>query len=173
MPPEALPRPEFSRPLRLALVGPEGRAVTLEATGAECAALAQRFGIPGIAAFACELRLTPEPGGTVLAIGRFRAAVTQTCVVTLEPVDQVVDAPVALRFLPEGEEPAEGPEEIDAIATENGAADLGEALAEQLALALDPYPRADDAALPDMEATAAASPFAALRGLSAGRGSRH
>jgi hypothetical protein len=59
---------------------------------------------------------------------------------------------------------------MDEIPTGPGAvADLGEALAEQLALALDPYPRAPDAALPPEAEEAPASPFARLAALRGGR----
>lgn len=166
--------PEFSRPLPLGLVGPEGRHERLEANGAEREALARRFGIPAIAALRAELELRPESDGAVVARGRLSARVTQACVVTLEPIEQQVEEAVALRFLPPGREPADGPEEMDEIATEYGVADLGEAMAEQLSLALDPYPRAPGAALPEAGegAGAATGPFAALAGL-AGRRQPH
>ena len=159
------PAPEFSRPLPLALVGTAGREETLSATPAECAALAARFGILGIAAFAARLRLRPESDGAVLAEGRFTAAVTQACVVTLEPVAQQVDEAFACRFLPAGAIAEEGPEEIDAIETNGGVADLGEAVAEALALALDPYPRAPGAVLPDAATEAPQGAFGALAAL--------
>jgi uncharacterized metal-binding protein YceD (DUF177 family) len=161
-------RPEFSRPLRLALVGPEGRREVLEAGAAEREALARRFGIPAIASLRAELRLTAEADGAVLARGRLAAEVTQTCVATLEPVAQRVEEEVVLRFLPPGRTADEGPEEVDEIEAPQGVADLGEAMAEQLSLALDPYPRAPGAALPGEggEALPPSGPFAALAGLS-------
>jgi uncharacterized metal-binding protein YceD (DUF177 family) len=160
MPAEA--RPEFSRPLALGRVGPEGRREVLEADAAEREALARRFGIPSIERFRAELVLRPEPGGAVCAEGRLEAELVQSCVVTLEPVPQHVEEPVALRFLPGGQEPGEGPEDIDEVETVNGTADLGEALAEQLALALDPYPRAPGATLPEEATDTSVNPLAAL-----------
>jgi len=158
--------PEFSRPLRL---GPEPRVVTVAATPAEGAALAARFGILAVHALAAELRLTPEPGGTVRARGRLTAEVEQDCVVTLEPVRQAVSAAIDLRILGEGETPADDdPDSPDEIESLGGVVDLGEAVAEQLALALDPYPRAEGSALPALdagetdEAPAQPNPFAAL-----------
>ncbi len=50
----------------------------------------------------------------------------------------------------------------------DGTLDLGEAAAEQLALALDPYPRAPDAVLPDMPEDAEAQPSPRWRRCSAG-----
>jgi uncharacterized metal-binding protein YceD (DUF177 family) len=143
-------RPEFSRLVRL---GPEVREVVLEASAAECTALAARFGILGIARLVARLRLQPEPGGTVRARGHLEATVEQACVVTLEPVVQAVSATLDLRILPEGEAPGDDdPESPDEIESEGGQVDLGEAVAEQLALALDPYPRAEGAVLPELDA---------------------
>ena len=166
--------PELHRPLRWGLVGPSGRQERIVATAAECAALARRFGIPGIAAFEAVLSLAPDRDGAIRAEGRIEAAVTQSCVVSLEPVEQRVSAPVLLRFLPPGAAPDENPESPDEIETDGDMLDLGEAVAEQLALALDPYPRHPDAALPP-EATEAPepepprpSPFAALARLRRG-----
>jgi uncharacterized metal-binding protein YceD (DUF177 family) len=157
---------ELSRPLPLGLVGAAGRHETIEAKPAECAALAARFGIPGIASLHADLDLLAEAGGTVLVRGRLRAQVTQLCVVTLEPVEQEVAEAFTLRFLPAEREPEDGPEEIDQIPTGPGdIADLGEAVAEQLALALDPYPRAPGATLPAAQEDAGASPFAGLASL--------
>jgi hypothetical protein len=164
----AEPRPEFPRPLALALVGETGREEHLVATTAECAALAARFGILGIGRLTATLRLRPEADGAVLAEGRLSAEVTQACGVTLEPVVQQVDEPLAFRFLPAGAEPDEEPDAIDELETRHGVAELGEAVAEALALALDPYPRAPDAELPPEAQDAGDNPFGALASLQRG-----
>jgi len=166
-------KPELSRPVRL---GPEPREVRLEAEPAEREALARRFGILGIHALSAELRLVPEPGGSVRARGLLSAEVEQECVVTLEPVRQQVEAPLDLRILAEGEEPADDdPDSPDEIESAGGVVDLGEAVAEQLALALDPYPRAPGAVLPELdhpepepEPPARPNPFAKLAKLREG-----
>lgn len=137
---------EFSRRHRLP---DEARDVKLRANATECAALATRFGIPAVTALEAWLELTPETGGTVRARGHLEAQVVQECVVSLEPVPQQVAAPIDLRILPEGTQPRDDdPESPDEIESEGGYVDLGEAVAEQLALALDPFPRAEGAALP-------------------------
>ena len=58
-------------------------------------------------------------------------------------------------------ESLEGPDEIP---YENDEIDLGEALAEQLALALDPYSRKPGAELPGEVLDDGASPFTVLKG---------
>ncbi len=162
---------EFARPTR---IGSGRRHLELEATEAERAALARRFGILGIGALAAELDLAPGRGGITLARGRLRAQVTQECVATGEPVEQRVEAPLELRILPEGT-PAtdDDPDSPDEIETTGDTVDLGEVVAEQLALALDPYPRLPDAEieLPDdpvEEAEAKPNPFSALAKLRRG-----
>ena len=161
---------EFSRRLRPATVGPEGRAEHLEATPEERAALAERLGLIGLDALTADLTLAPAPGGVLRARGTLRGQVVQACVVTLDPVPQTVEEPLDWRILPPGEEPSdeldEGPDEIES--EPDGTVDLGEATAQSLALALDPYPRAPGAELPDAARDAASSPFAALRGLKPG-----
>lgn len=166
--------PEFSRRVALARIPPAGREERLAATPEECAALARRFGIHAVNRLAAALRLRPEPGGAVRVEGRLSAEVVQDCVVTLEPVTQAVEEAVTLRILPPGAAYTEDPEGPDEIEADGVTADLGEALAEQLALALDPYPRAPGARLDvpggaGEEETAARGPFA---GLSALRGRR-
>jgi uncharacterized metal-binding protein YceD (DUF177 family) len=116
----------------------------------------------------------PETGGTTRLTGTLESDVVQECVVTLEPVPQHVSVNLDLRILPPGT-PAtdDDPDSPDEIETTGNNVDLGEVVAEQLALALDPYPRAPDAAIPpELEATAEedaadavpdrTNPFAAL-----------
>lgn len=117
--------------------------VRVEATGAECAALARRFGLPSIARLACRFRLAPAAGGAVRAEGELAAVVSQVCVVTGEVFEAPVRERFTVRFVPAGSEnPEPDLEDDDEIPCGGGTMDLGEAAAEQLALALDPYPRA-------------------------------
>jgi uncharacterized metal-binding protein YceD (DUF177 family) len=160
--------PEFSRLVSLARIPEAGREEVLRASPAECAALAARFAIPAVGRLDARLLLRPEPGsGAVMVTGTLSADVVQACVVSLEPVAQQVREDVVLRLLPPGQDPSDDPEGPDEIPIEGDAVDLGEALAEQLALALDPYPRAPGAALPGEggEEAQARGPFAALAAL--------
>lgn len=155
--------PEFSHRLPLAQVPAAGRDLHLEAGPAQREALARRFGLLGLHALSADLHLAPDAEGAIQVTGRLTAELDQECGITLVPVRQSVDEPVAWRLLPEGMEPTDGEDEPDDIETEQGVADLGEALAQQLSLAIDPYPRAPGAELPqglgDQEAH---GPFAAL-----------
>ena len=155
--------PEFSHPLVMAHVPADGMTLRLEADDAARARLAERLGLLALQALTAELRLRPEPEGCIGVRGHLRAELEQACVVTLEPVAQRVDEPVAWRLLPAGVEPTDGDDDPDDIETEAGVADLGEALAQQLSLALDSYPRLPDAEVPfDGQFGPVAGPFSAL-----------
>lgn len=162
--------PEFSR--RQLLTTPPAGAPEefLEASPAECAALAERFGIPALRGLTARFRRRPYPGGGLLIAGRLKAAPVQLCVISLEPVAEKVDAPFSLVVLPAeaalSEDP-DGPDEI--LADASGYFDLGEAIAEELSLSLNPYPRSPEAKLPESvageEANLARNPFAKLAAL--------
>lgn len=169
--------PEFSRPERIDTIGERARRVAIEATPDERTALAQRFGLAALDALSADFEVRREAAG-ITVTGRVRGAVTQHCVVTGDPVPAVIDEMVALRFVPEdqlgaGEEIEIEGDALDTIGYAGGAIDLGEAAAETLALALDPFPRSPAAAqvlrdagvLSEEEAAQANSPFAALKGL--------
>ncbi len=164
--------PEFSRPVRVDTLGEGARAIAIEADAAERAALARRFGLIAIDRLEAraEVRAT---AGAVLATGRLTAAVTQACVASGEPVPAAIDEPFDLRFVPEGGSADEEIEleegDLDVIGYEGSAIDLGEAAAQTLALALDPFPRAPNAedvlrAAGVVDETEV-GPFSALKGL--------
>lgn len=153
---------EFSRPIRVTHLPAAGLALRLEATAGECVALAARLGLLALHGFWSELSLTPETAGGVRVTGTLNASVEQACVVSLEPVSQRVHEAFTLRILREGETPSEDPDSEDEVETLDGRAELGEVLAQLLALALDPYPRLEGAELPDHATDGAGGAFAAL-----------
>lgn len=154
---------EFHRPVAVDRVGPAGLEVALEADDTECQMLAKRMAIPAVTSLSCRYRLAAIPGGRVLAEGQLRAGVVVTCVVTLDDFETAVEERFSVRFVPAGAESEDDdPDAEDEIPYTGGVIDLGEAAAEQLALALDPYPRKPDAVLTDPAEPAAASPFATL-----------
>jgi len=157
----------FSRPLPLDSVGPGGLDLTIEASPSHCDALAARMQIPAVLALSCRFRLTAGPGATVHARGQLSARVVQTCVVSLDPFESAIEEAFAVRFVPEGEESDDlDPEaEEDEIPYQGATLDLGETAAEQLALALDPYPRRPGASLPATGEDTSPPAFAALAAL--------
>ena len=170
--------PEFSRHQILTDPPQAGVEDRLEASPAECAALAQRFGIEALKHFSARFTRKPYPGGGLLISGRLKAEPVQLCIVSLEPVTERLDKPFTLVVLPPDgalSEDPDGPDEIQADAT--GHFDLGEALAEELSLSLNPYPRQEGAHLPlaPEEAAEAAeapprNPFAKLAALRGAKG---
>jgi len=150
---------EFERPFALDSLRDRTVRQKLEAGPAERSALAARFGILGIGRLEGELALRRVRAGRAVRVeGRLRADATQACVVTLVPVPQSIDTEFAVVFVPtEDLKPIpvdeEGAVDIEAFATEedleealpDGPLDLGELLAQELAVALDPYPRAPGA----------------------------
>jgi hypothetical protein len=144
-------KPELARPLAVADIPAGGwpaggRSVHVEASEEERAALARRLRIPGIEALACDFTLRRAPRGAIEAAGRLAARVVQTCVVTAEDFSAEMEEEFSVRFVPAGGGAVDfDPEAPDEIPYEDGTLDLGEATAEQLALALDPWPRRPDA----------------------------
>lgn len=155
---------ELERRVTLDSIGTGEHVVTLEATTAECAAVATRLRIPAVTRLQCRLVLRRAGPATVDAEGALDADVVQTCVVTLEEVPQYVADRFRLRFVPaeQAEEDDSDPEAPDLIPYDGRALDLGEVAAEQLALALDPYPRTPGATLPDEDGAKMPHPFAGL-----------
>lgn len=164
--------PEFSRPVPLDTISESPRAISVEAGPDERAALAERFGLKSVERLEGDARLFRRAAG-IYAEGRVRAEVVQACVVTDAPLPARLDEAFTLRFAPEQEPTADeielSADECDTVFYSGGAVDLGEALAQTMALALDPFPRS-----PDADATlkgagvlgeAEAGPFAALAGL--------
>lgn len=141
--------PEFSRSERSDTIGAGARDVTIAATADECAALARRFDLVAVERLEATFSIRREAVG-IVAAGRVRAAVVQACSVTDEPICVRVDEPVALRFVAAADASEEEIEleadALDTIAYDGAAINLGEAAAETMALALDPFPRGPNAA---------------------------
>jgi uncharacterized metal-binding protein YceD (DUF177 family) len=122
--------------------------------------------VPAVHSLKGRFHLKPEPAGMVTATARLTAKLDRDCVVSLDVFTTRERHDFRLRFVPSGLEGDDGdPESDDEIPYAEGQIDLGEALVEQLALDLDPYPRKPDAALPEEAESPAISPFAALAAL--------
>lgn len=168
-------RPEFARPQRLDTIGTAPRHVAIEADDGERAALARRFGLIGIDALSATFDVWRQ-GGAIMAQGTVRAAVTQACIATGKPLPTRIDEEVRLKFIPEDmldtapdDEIELSEEDCDVIGHDGAAVDLGEAAAETMMLALDPYPRSPDAdevlRAAGVKSEEEAGPFGALASL--------
>ncbi|SCW62988.1 Uncharacterized metal-binding protein YceD, DUF177 family [Sphingobium faniae] len=172
------PAPEFSRPVRIDQLGRHAGPTTIIANEAEREALARRFHLLAFDRLEADYALAEEDGA-IVARGHVRAALAQPCVATGVPVPEVVESELLLRFvaedsaLPEGEELELDAEDCDTIGYSGNVIDMGEAVAETVALAMTPYPRSPEADAYLSEAGVMteeqASPFAALLALKGGK----
>ena len=162
--------PEFSRPVDRRHL--KAAPLRLVADEAERKALARRFSLVAIPRLEAEVSLAAD-GEAVEATGTLWAEIVQTCAVTGDDLPVSIEEPLTLRFVPEApvteDELELVEEELDEILYAGTSLDLGEAVAQSLALAIDPFaagPEADrvrkEKGLLD-EATA--GPFAALAAL--------
>ena len=160
----------FAHQLRLDQIR-DGERLDLVADDAERSAVAERLGLQSLSCLEAHAVLSRN-GEVVRAQGRLAASLEQSCVITSEPVAAHVDEAFELAFMPEPQ--AGGPDEeielgetdCDVVFYDGAMIDLGTAIADTLALSLDPYPRSAgaDAALKEagVLTEAEASPFAAL-----------
>jgi hypothetical protein len=157
----------------------EGDEGLIETTAPERAAVADLLDLGDLSKLSLSYSLHRLGQGRIGLKGRLTAKLTQTCVVSLEPLPQELDLPVEVAFWPASqfrdmekaaaEDPAtqgilDWPESIL-----DGKIDLGPVLYEGLATTLDPYPRAEgvDFAWSDQDDAetrlpTASGPFAAL-----------
>lgn len=186
------PVPEFSRPIARERLGGQVIVEEISATPQERTALARRFGLLGFDLLRATAKIEPADGahgaagergaGLLRLGGHLSAEVSQACVVTLAPVASRVEVDFNLLYslepgpapAPEGVAAAEvvvDPEAEDPPEPLGpGGLDLGEAVAQQLALALNSYPRAPGAALaeagtPESGTDAPTGPFGVLEAL--------
>lgn len=134
---------EFSQVINLAQVGERTRAVRLAANEAERQALMARFDLLSLDMLEAELSLVVA-GTDFIASGRFTARLSQACIASGNPVEAVLDQSIHIRFVPQPNASGEfelEPEDCDSMFHDGQTIDLGEAVAQSLGLALDPYPR--------------------------------
>jgi uncharacterized metal-binding protein YceD (DUF177 family) len=168
----------WSVPVNVAQIPESGMHRDIEADRADRASMAEVAGLREILSASAALDVTRESGGRVHVAGHVRARVGQTCVVTLDPIENDIDERIDLIFAPSEQIPqladlvdeaAESDEEIpdppEPIV--NGVIDLGRLATDALFLAIDPYPRRLDAVFepPVVAADPDDHPFAALKAL--------
>ncbi|HSD91481.1 MAG TPA: DUF177 domain-containing protein [Methyloceanibacter sp.] len=167
----------FSRPLKVDEIG-DAASGEIAATEAEMTEIARLLDLIALDGLSFTYRIAQAGEGRLHMNGRLRAKVTQTCVLSLDPVAATLDVPVEVDFWPKRlleaveqstEEPGsllEWPEPIV-----NGTIDPGPVVYEMLATSLDPYPRREGASLewsqqpPEADEGPRTGPFAALEAL--------
>jgi uncharacterized metal-binding protein YceD (DUF177 family) len=175
-------RPPISRPLRVDDIR-DGASGEIAATEAEMAASAHLLDLRRLEGLNLAYRLRHGAVGCLRLTGSLKAAVTQSCVVSLEPVEASLDVPVEVEFWP-----LSLIEELEASVEEPGSTgrfdwpepiidrkiDLGPVIYETLATALDLYPKREGVSFdssqggPEAAAARQSGPFAALAKLKRG-----
>jgi uncharacterized metal-binding protein YceD (DUF177 family) len=168
----------WSAPVAVAQIPDTGSHRDLEADPAAREAMAAAAGLREIQSANASLDVTPKGGGRFHVAGQVRARIVQTCVVTLDPIDNDIDEDIDLIFAPPEQIPemadlvddtaesvAEIPDPPEPIV--NGVIDLGRVATDALFLGIDPYPRKPDAVFepPVVPADPEDHPFAALKAL--------
>jgi len=172
-----IPQPEYSYVVDVASLPGTGIDRPIKPSEQERTAIAERLGLQAVDRFDIRIEVRPWRGSGARLNASFEADIVQTCVVTLDPVPAHVSDSFEVKFLPARmiEEPRPGqeldlsPDEDDPepLGGENGTSfDAGDLAVQYLSLALDPYPRAAGAAIPEEATTAEEpSPFAVLASL--------
>ncbi|URK18748.1 YceD family protein [Thalassospira sp. GO-4] len=179
--------PEFSRIVKTDEQVSAKEKLAIEANEKERAALAKRFELVSIDSLKAELTICTASNGEVTVRGPMTAEIVQNCVATLEPVPELVEDTIEVLFSPhvsEDDLPSD-PDDLEDLSEEelmalldqpeplvDGKIDLGEVVAQFLAVAMNPYPRKEGAELPaavkteeEADEEKRPNPFAQLAGL--------
>ena len=163
------------RPVDVVAIGTSPQTRKMVTTVEERAAIAETLDLVDLPALAAQLELRRDGRGRIHVEGHVVADIVQSCVVSLEPVPQHIDEPISMVFVEDGDMEAEarpGAEIRIDPATEDppealtgSRLDLGPIVLEHFVLAIDPYPRAPGAEMPETGEGASdspESPFAVL-----------
>lgn len=138
----------------VAALAADGRDFRHSFDDAALGLLTERLDVISVSGVSAEGRIWPADDGVFVDF-RLTGHVEQTCVVTLDPVGSDVDERVRLHYTPASSAPAGsgvidiGDEDDPPEIMVDDRIDIGAAMAEHLALALDPWPRKPGAELPD------------------------
>ena len=165
-----LDRPEFSRIADTRQI--DAAPVHLAASEEECAGLARRFDLVAVKRLEATLALDKD-GTAIRATGTLSADIVQSCAISGEDLPVLIREQLSFRFVPAGQhQPDEELEleasELDEIEFSGTSFDLGEAVAQSLVLAIDPFAEGPDAERVRREVlkeAEEAGPFAALAAL--------
>jgi len=161
----------WSVPVAVEDIPETGLHLEIDAPADARAGLAALAGLRDLARLSAVFDLTRRGAGVHVA-GRVSARVGQTCVVTLEPIENDIEETVDLEYAPALVESAQihakdvkADEEPPELLTD-GKVDVGAIATEFLLLGIDPYPRKAGAEFASVKADeGSARPFAALEAL--------
>lgn len=170
----------FSYPVKVGHISANPVRIKLAANEDELRALAKLWDVVSVESLKSELQVTRWKRDGIKITGDVQAALTQSCVVTLEPVTSAINETFEQIFVPEGSKLArmvpneqgeivldpDGPDIPDQFTGDT--IDVGVVVTEFAALAIDPYPRKPDVDFAGYgetkpEEDKKPSPFAALK----------
>src|SRR5258708_39896847 len=176
--PDPLKPDPWRVPMATAQIPDTGLHRDLQANEAVRLAIAEVGDLREVLSAQASFDVTPKSGGRYHVAGHVRARIGQTCVVTLDPIENDIDEPIDLIFAPPEQIPELADLVDEAAASDveipdppepivNGVIDLGRLATDALFLGIDPYPRRPDAVFePPVEAADPEDhPFAALKAL--------
>jgi hypothetical protein len=167
---------EFSRCIKIDEIGKGDSSHEIAATLEECAAVATRFDLLKLDKLHATISLNKNAIG-IQAKGHFSATLEQACIASNEAIADTINDEIDILFLPLSEQHIVPDSEVELTADEcdvmlhNGRViDIGEAVAQSLALSVNPYPRSKNAEQQlraagvkrDDDVIAPSGPFAAL-----------
>ena len=166
----------FSFVVRVHDIPAAGMDLTIVADERDRAEIAEALEIPDVAGLQADIRLETSDGNAVRLRGNLKGNVVQTCIVTLEPVEQQIEESLDVVFLPQESGGSDGGKVIqldplqddDVEEYRNGRIELAGYLTEHLALGLDPYPRIPGTDFPahiEDDTSDKVSPFESLKKL--------
>lgn len=150
------------------------RHYTQIATQTQCSAVAAELGLVGCHSLTADYTIRAIGGGRYKLAGALEAKLTQSCIVTLEPIETLTTIPVEVEFSPNANhppKPAADGEDLEVLSLpdlepiESANLNVGRVMFEALASGIDLYPKKPDSkfAWNDPRGTATEiHPFAAL-----------
>ena len=151
----------------------DGERIDLVASDADCARISRQIDLISIGRLEAHA-VMEHRGAVIVARGRIKAAIEQACVASGEPVPAFIDEAFEIRFQPEptrvpDEEVELSGDDLDTVFHDGQGIELGAAIADTLAVSVEPYPRSANAAEALQQAGVLseeqAGPFAALAAL--------
>ena len=145
---------DLSLTLPAAEVSREVAKYTLKATDSQLKDLETRFSVVSIEAIEASVKVYTREGPGIMVEGSVKAQLVQSCITTLKDVPETIDTPLTLLLVDsetanrmDEDESFMANEEPEYDALEGDTVDIGEIVAQTVAISLNPYPRAEGATL--------------------------